>query len=205
MRRSPCSAALVSVLLLGVAPSAGAAITVYTSQASFLAAAPTATLQATFESHAAAAIGPFTEGGLGFSSSLGNMYIISAGAPGETVPLPTSKMLSANGQEDIVVTVNIGWTTAIGFTLLTNQYGPHTVTLTNPQNVAFYTYHPTQAPNTVGFVGFVSDDFTTRISSLHWVADRGNLQNTALDNFYWRNDAVPVARGSWGRMKDLYR
>jgi hypothetical protein len=108
-------------------------------------------------------------------------------------------MLSASGIEDFTVTMPAA--IAVGFTLLNNAYGPHTVTLTDASNAVF-TYQPTQAHNSVGFVGFVS---TTVIVKLRWQSVNGSVQNTALDNFYWMAAATPTSSTTWGRVKTLYR
>ncbi len=131
------------------------------------------------------------------------MYVIGPTAVGTTSPPPPSHMLSANGQEDIFIAWPGFWAYAFGFTLLTNAYTPHTVTLYDASNAVFFTYHPTQAPNSIGFVGFVSD---TPITKVHWVAAQGQLQNTALDNFHADlQAAVPTAPSSWGGVKALSR
>jgi hypothetical protein len=206
MRRA--STALVPSLTLFMLVSAAgqsqSAVTVYTTQASFLAAAPGATLLANFELQATGPKAAFSEGGLSFSSPI-SLYIIGPALPGTTNPLPATKMLSANGHEDIAVTAGFGWTYAFGFTLLTNRFGPHTAALFDENGVLLLTHQPTQAPNTVGFLGFVGT-YPSRIARLRWVADRGQIENTALDNFYADIDAITPARStSWGRIKSLFR
>jgi hypothetical protein len=186
------------------------AIAVYTSQASFLAAAPPGTaLVANFEAKATGPTLAFIEGGLAFSNipgpGVGNLYIIGPTDPGGTSPLPTTKMLSAPGYEHFMVTVNFGWTRAFGFTLLTNQFAPGTATLFDENGAELTTYQPTQAPNTVGFVGFVATE-PSRIGKVRWVSVDGDNQNTALDNFHIENSGITPARStSWGRIKSLYR
>lgn len=201
---------LAVLLLVPAATPSHCAISVYTSQSSFLAAAPPGTvLVANFETRPTGPQLAFLEGGLAFSSLLahvgGNLYVIAPADPGGTNPLPTTKMLSAAGTEDIQIVVNSGWTSAFGFTLLTNQFAPGTVTLFDESGAVLATYQPTQAPNTVGFVGFVSTG-PERIARVRWVSVNGNNQNTALDNFHTENVSITPARStSWGRIKSLYR
>ena len=193
---------LTLTILLGSVSPLRAAVTVYTSLASFQAAAPSAALLATFESRATGPVGTFTEGGLTFSSPL-SMYIISPAVTGTTNPPPPSKMLSASGRESFFASLSSGVTYSLGLTILTNRFGPHTLKLYDGGNAVFYTYLTTQAPNTVGFVGFVS---TTPISKMHWASDRGETENTALDNFYAApEDPTPTTTSTWGRIKALYR
>jgi hypothetical protein len=189
-----------SVLLILAAPRhVLAAVTVFTNLASFQAMAPAATLVVDFETRNGLQLNPFTDNGLTFSSP-NQLYIITPANPGTTSPLPPSRMLSASGAENFFVTMF--HTSALGFTLLTNAYSPHVVTLYDDANAVFYTYNPTQAHNTVGFVGFVS---TTPIAKMHWVAAYGEVQNTALDNFYVVPAPVPTIPTTWGRVKGLYR
>lgn len=189
--------AALSLLLLVPSP-ARAALTVYTTLASFQAAAPSAVLLVDFENRNALQPNPFTENTLTFSST-NSLYVISPSNPGTTSPLPTSRMLSASGIEDF--TVNMPAASALGFTLLNNRFGPHTVTLTDADN-AVMTYNPTQAFNTIGFIGFTS---TTPIVKMRWQSVNGQTQNTALDNFYWLSWPTPAASTTWGRVKALYR
>ena len=191
-----CHAALYLFMLT---PSTGhAAVTVYTSLATFQAAATSATLLVDFETRNALQANPFTDHTLTFSST-NSLYIITPANPGTTSPLPPSRMLSASGIEDFTVVMPSA--SAVGFTLLNNAYGPHTVTLTEVNNVPFV-YHPTQAHNTIGFIGFTS---TTAIVKLRWQSVNGQIQNTALDNFYWQSLASPTTLTTWGRLKTLYR
>src|SRR5262245_40398972 len=125
------------------------------------------------------------------------MYIIGPTVTGTTNPRPPSKMLSASGPENFFVALNAGITYSLGLTILTNRFGPHTLKLYDASSAVFYTYLTTRAPNTIGFVGFVS---TTPISKMQWVSDRGETENTALDDFYVApGPATPTTGSSWGR------
>jgi hypothetical protein len=202
------SLTLLSLVFL-VSPSYSA-ITVYTSLASFLAAAPPGTaLVADFETRATGPTLSFVEGGLTFSKvtgpGVGNLYIIGPTDPGGTSPLPTTKMLSAAGYEDFMIVVNAGWTQAFGFELLTNRYAPGTATLFDESGAVLATHQPTQAPNTVGFVGFVATG-PPWIARVRWTSVDGDNQNTALDNIHIEGLGVTPTRSvSWGRIKSLYR
>lgn len=191
------SACALSLLLL--VPSAGhAAITVYTTQAGFLAAASSAVLLVDFESRSGLQPNPFTDNTLTFSST-NSLYVISPSNPGTTTPLPPSRMLSASGAEDF--TIVMPQANAVGFTLLNNRFAPHTLTLTDASNTAFV-YQPTQALNSIGFIGIVS---TTPLVKMRWQSLNGSVQNTALDNLYWQSwPTTTAARTTWGRLKSLY-
>ncbi len=202
MIRTRRTLALFAVALAFAAPQACAAVIVFTSQAAFQAAAPLATLATDLESKPVGVTGDFSLGGLAFSSALGNMFIIGPTLPGTTAPLPTSHMLAANGQEDIVITLPGAGSPVFGFALLTNRFAPHTATLLDASDAAFFTYSTTQPVNSVGFVGFISD---TPIRKLHWVANHGEIENTALDDFYVGPLPTPARASTWGRIKSLYR
>lgn len=191
--------AALSLLLL--VPSSGqAAVTVYTNLASFQAASG-ATLLVDFESRNGVQSNPFTDNTLTFSTT-NQLYVISPSNPGTTSPPPTSKMLSASGAEDF--TIDMPAASATGFVLLNNAFGPHTVTLTHSDNSTTI-YHPTQAHNTIGFVGFVLTVGTPAIVKMRWQSVNGAVQNTALDDIHWQGVVSPAAPTTWGRMKSLYR
>lgn len=199
-------AAVLTMLGLAAARPTDAAVTVYTSLTDFLAAAPLAALATDLEDKPTGATLAFSLGGLTFSSPLNNMYIIGPSIPGTTSPLPPSHMLAAGGQEHFNVYLTDfatgASTTSMGFTLLTNAYSPHSVALYNVNNSIFFTHQPTQAPNTVGFLGFVSD---TPFIKMRWIAASGEIQNTALDDFYVDVEgAVPTETTSWGNVKLLF-
>jgi hypothetical protein len=204
MRRRHVTTRLsLSIAAFALALPLAASAAVYTTLASFLAVDPNATLSANFESQPLGAVLPFTEGGLSFYNSINGLYVIGPSLPGTTLPLPPSHMLTCSGQDDIMIGLP-DWTPAVGFTLLTNSFGPGTVTLIGPDLNTVLTYQPTQAPNTIGFLGFVLPG--ARISWVHWVADHGGDQNTALDDIYVDKVAVtPVRSSSWGRLKVLYQ
>lgn len=147
-------AALVVGLTVLLAAPAPAAVTVCTSLDRFRVAAPSARLATDFESLCAGPLGVLSVGGLTISSPPGNLYVISPTTPGSTVPLPTSNMLTDNGEEDIDMAIDSGTARAFGFVLLNNGAGPHTLTPYDALGTAFFTHHPTQANNTVGFLGW---------------------------------------------------
>lgn len=201
---------LALLSMVSLAPTSYSAISVHTSQASFLAAAPPGTtMVADFESMTTGPHLAFALGGLSFSKvsgiGVGNLYIIGPTDPGGTSPLPTTKMLTQAGDEHLEIVVNAGWTQAFGFTLLTNQFAPGAVTLFDESGAVLATHQPAQAPNTVGFLGFVGVG-TSRIAKVRWISVNGSNQNTALDNIHTESFMVTPARsGSWGRIKSLYR
>lgn len=179
---------LMVTALLGLGCQYAAAnVTFYSSKTTFDLASST-TLQATFEgfSHSVDTPGitnPYTEGGVTFSAN--NLYVAAPG--GATVtsgdqefPI-TSNVLTVSGNEDITLTFSGPAPTAVGFNSITNRYGPPVVSVFDTASVLIGSYTLTQLPTSFGFVGMTS---TVGIGSVRWLADRGEIKDTAIDNIY---------------------
>ena len=121
--------------------------------------------------------------------SNGNTYTGHAGAPypnvgvsspGYTnygVPITTSSIITANGDEDF--TVEFGTPTeAVGFDTYLNAYGPATVSVFGANNL-LDTFVLNQDPTTVGFLGILASE---EISSIRWTTVNGGKINTGIDN-----------------------
>ena len=189
MKTTLCSAG--AALLLSMGLPAQAQVAFFNSQAAFQLAS-TSTLQATFEAinHEGGISDPYTEGSVTFFDPK-NLYNARPGGPAAVndfdAPV-TSNVLTVSGNEDITMTFAGPAPTAVGFTSLTNRFNAPVVTVFDLANTLIGTYVLTQAPGTVGFVGITS---VLGIGSVHWLADRGGIKDTAIDNVYVGVSAVP--------------
>lgn len=170
--------------LVVVATHASAGVVTFTSSSAFQAAA-SITNSEDFESFDQGFLGnPFTTHGITFTQLAGGHpniipYVSNPGNLGNPFE-PTTKTLDANGDENFLIQLASGASfTAIGFNVVTNQFGAPVVSLFDTGNVLIGSYTLTQAPNTFGFFGATS---TTPIGSVTFIVDRGWVENTALDN-----------------------
>ncbi len=126
---------------------------------------------------------------LAFFVSNGNTYTGLAGSPsphvwvttpGYTnfgVPITTSSILTASGNEDF--TVEFGTPTeAVGFNTYLNAFGPATVNIFGNTGL-LDTFVLNHDPTTVGFLGIVADE---EITSIRWTTVDGWRINTGIDN-----------------------
>ena len=180
-----------AALFLAMGLPAQAQVTCFNSQAAFQLAS-TSTLQATFEAinHEGGISDPYTEGSVTFfdPKNLYNARPGGAAAVNDFDAQVTSNVLTVSGNEDITMTFAGLAPTAVGFTSLTNRFKAPVVTVFDLANTLVGTYVLTQAPGTVGFVGITS---VLGIGSVHWLADRGGIKDTAIDNVYVGVSAVP--------------
>ena len=106
-----------------------------------------------------------------------NVFVSSAGATSYGVPITTSSIITANGDEDF--TVEFGTPTeAVGFDTYLNAYGPATVSVFGANNL-LDTFVLNQDPTTVGFLGILASE---EISSIRWTTVNGGKINTGIDN-----------------------
>ena len=106
-----------------------------------------------------------------------NVFVSSAGATSYGVPITTSSIITANGDEDF--TVEFGTLTeAVGFDTYLNAYGPATVSVFGANNL-LDTFVLNQDPTTVGFLGILASE---EISSIRWTTVNGGKINTGIDN-----------------------
>ncbi len=198
------------VLLMALVPgllasfgTASAAVTAYTSETQFVTDTG-APVVADFNGRAYGATAAFTLGGIQFSAHppLNNLFIIDSSVPiTNTNPIPTSRCLTGNGEDDIDMTLPSG-TRAVGFNDITNAFAAPVVTLSAPDGTELLSYTLTQAPNRYGFVGFLS---STPIAKIRWRATGGATQNTAIDNVRVTTSPTETTTRTWGRVKTIYR
>ena len=106
-----------------------------------------------------------------------NVWVSSPGYTNYGVPITTSSIITANGDEDF--TVEFGTPTeAVGFDTYLNAYGPATVNVFGANNL-LDTFVLNQDPTTVGFLGILASE---EISSIRWTTVNGGKINTGIDN-----------------------
>lgn len=164
-----------------------AAVTFYTSQAAFDAAATTGLIE-DFENTGAttdAPIAGFSHSGVTYQGLIGgvpfaNVYIYSPGGTefgaGVLQPLTTT-VLTGNGEDHFSVTFDVA-RHAIGFDAYLNGLGPATVEVYGGVTLlGSFAFPNTQ--NDKAFLGFTSP---TEITSFVWAATDGGVLNTGIDN-----------------------
>lgn len=197
----------LALLFAMAATEAKAQVTFHTDLTTFEAASTT-TVQSTFESFPPGLIqSPFNDGSLVFHQPPGNVLgIITPSTSSQINPDALSNVLATNGNEDIDITFTGPAPTAIGWDTYTNQFGPVVITVFDPADNLIASYRLVQAPNTIGFVGITS---FVPIGRVHWLADRGGIEHTGLDNvrvgkirrhdlkFYLHGNDVPGTAGGY--------
>ena len=177
---------LVSAVLADTA-SATPGVVFFDNKAAFDTASAT-TLRATFEgfTHAHDSPGianPYTEGGVTFSAN--NLYVAVPGGAtvtgGDQEFSIASNVLTVSGNEDIRMTFTGPAPTAIGFEAITNRFDAPVVSVFDTADVLIGTYVLTQPPMASGFVGITS---SVGIGAVRWLADRGEIKDSAIDNVY---------------------
>ena len=123
----------------------------------------------------------FVSNGNTYTGHAGGPYPnVAVSSPGYTnygVPITTSSIITANGDEDF--TVEFGTPTeAVGFDTYLNAYGPATVNVFGANNL-LDTFVLNQDPTTVGFLGILASE---EISSIRWTTVNGGKINTGIDN-----------------------
>lgn len=178
---------LFSVMALGVAlaPVAFAGPSYYTDLASFQAVSQIVVTE-DFESVTPknTALASFTSNGIkytGISSapSSPNVWVASAGYTNFGVPVTTSSVLTATGDEDFSVELQLDApATALGFDTYLNGYGPATIRVfgADGQLGEFTLLHDATQ---VGFFGVTSCD---PITMIRWTTINGRVRNTGIDN-----------------------
>ncbi len=164
-----------------------AAVTFYTSQIAFDAAAATGLVE-DFENTGAttdAPISGFSHNGVTYQGLIGgvpfpNVYLYSPGGSefGAGVPQPLmTTVLTSNGEEHFAVTFDAA-RHAVGFDAYLNGLGPATVDVFGGMTLLGSFAFP-DAQNDKAFLGFTSP---TGISSFVWTATLGSSVNTGIDN-----------------------
>ena len=188
---TPILGMVVVCATMAATPSAVAQASFQSSFAAFQGLSTT-TLRADFEGlHTEGGIAnPYSEGGVTFRDP-SNLYLAMPGGAAAVADFDapvTSNVLTVSGNEDITMTFAGPAPTAIGFTSLTNRFNAPVVTVFDTSNSLIGTYVLTQAPSSVGFVGITS---SVGIGSVRWLADRGGIKDSAIDNIYVGVAAVP--------------
>jgi hypothetical protein len=93
------------------------------------------------------------------------------------VPITTSSILVANGNEDFTVEFEIP-KPVVGFNTYLNQFGPATIQIFGSGKL-LDTYILEQDPTIVGFFGVVANE---PITSIRWTTVNGRKINTGIDN-----------------------
>lgn len=161
-------------------------LTFYDNLASFQAASST-NVAVTFEGFAPADqnIGippnpPITLGGVSFTplAPAPNLVVATPGAVYPFTVPRSSNVLTVSGNENIDMDFAAP-PTAVGFDTYLNPYDPPVVAVYDTNGNLIATHTLTQAASTVGFIGITS---SVPIGKVNWLADRGGLVNTAVDN-----------------------
>jgi hypothetical protein len=115
----------------------------------------------------------------------GNVYVANAGFTNFGVPITTSAVLTANGDEDF--TVDFGSpSTAVAFDTYLNGLGTATAQVFGTSGL-LGSFNPAHSPTVVGFLGITS---TESITSIRWTTVLGRTVNTGIDNIR-QGTAVP--------------
>lgn len=175
--------ALLAVVCLAVAWPGSAQVNSYNDLSTFTMASTTE-IKATFASFAEGSQpSPFTDGGVIFSispGSTGDLAIVVPSDPNpEMNPHPVSNVLAQNGNENFDITFAGPPPTAVGFDTYTNRFAPPIVSVFDTKDVQVGTFVLSQAPNTLGFFGVTSN---VPIGRIHWLANGGEIENTAIAN-----------------------
>ncbi|MEN6306311.1 MAG: hypothetical protein ABFD91_01040 [Anaerohalosphaeraceae bacterium] len=112
-------------------------------------------------------------------SPFANVWVASAGYTNFGVKPTTSSVLTANGDENFSVMIQLSFpATAVAFDTYLNGYGPATIAVTTAggQTGQFVLSHD---PAQIGFFGVTSSDPITKIQ---WTTIRGAEINTGIDN-----------------------
>lgn len=173
-------------IALGLAAeSASAAVTFYSSEATFNVAAST-TLIEDFTSFSPkdTGIGPITLGIATYTpfAPTSNPNLVVTGVPytnfGTNLNPVTEHVLTTSGDEDILVTFSIAQS-AVGFNGYLNGLGPGTVTVFNGVSLLGTLNLDDPAGGALIYVGITS---STPITAFRWTTTNGGLLNTAIDN-----------------------
>lgn len=114
-----------------------------------------------------------SRGGMSFP----NVVVASPGYTNFGIPVTTSSILSANGDEDF--TIDFGSPTqVVGFDTYLNAFGPATVSVFGSSGL-LDTLVLSHDPTEVGFLGIVADEV---ITSIRWDSVNGRVINTGVDN-----------------------
>ena len=106
-----------------------------------------------------------------------NVYVSAPGFTNFGVPVTSSSVLTANGDEDFSIDFGTP-STAIGFNTYLNRFGPATVNIFGSSGL-IDTFLLSHDPLQIGFLGITS---TEAVTSIRWTTSGGALINTGIDN-----------------------
>jgi hypothetical protein len=187
----------VTVMLALQAQPASAQVLFWSDQAAFQQVSATS-VAATFEKFPKGWLDttiyipphkPITEGGVTFtpgdtnSFRAPNLFVATPEGPAKPLfcVLLGSNVLSVSGNENIAMDFSTA-PTAVGFDTYTNPYNAAVVRVYDTRGNLLATSSPLtliQSSCSRGFVGITS---TVPIGRVHWLADRGEIVNTGIDN-----------------------
>lgn len=106
-----------------------------------------------------------------------NVAVSSPGYRNYGVPVTTSSILTATGDEDFRIEFGTP-TEAVGFDTYLNGFGPGIVEVFGASGF-LDTFELNHDPSTVGFLGILASE---EISSIRWYSTNGRRVNTGIDN-----------------------
>lgn len=106
-----------------------------------------------------------------------NVWVSSPGYRNYGVPVTTSSILTATGDEDFRIEFGTP-TEAVGFDTYINAFGPANVEVFGATGL-LDTFELNHDPSTVGFLGILASE---EISSIRWYSTNGGIVNTGIDN-----------------------
>jgi len=106
-----------------------------------------------------------------------NVGVASPGYTNFGVPITTSSILAANGDEDFMIDFGAP-KPVVGFDTYLNAFGSANIEVFGSGGL-LDTYTLNQDPTTIGFLGIVASE---PITSLRWTTVNGRAINTGLDN-----------------------
>jgi hypothetical protein len=181
-QRLSIAAATAALTTLGVSGSASAGTMFFTDIDAFNAITET-TLVEDFEafSQKDRLLASFVSNNNTYTGLAGgpfpNVWVSSPGYRDYGVPVTTSSILTANGDEDF--TVDFGTATeAVGFDTYINAFGPATIEVFGATGL-LDTFVLNHDPTTVGFLGILASE---EITSIRWDTVNGGKVGTGIDN-----------------------
>jgi hypothetical protein len=110
-----------------------------------------------------------------------NVWVASPGYTNFGVPVTTSSILTANGNEQFTIDLSAKPSRAVGFDVYLNGLGPVTTQWFGASNHLLMTVVDSRAPGQVYFLGLAADE---PIYTIAWTAVGGDRINTGIDNVY---------------------
>ncbi len=181
----------LGLLLWAISTTGYSAVTFYTDLATFNGVTSTTVVE-DFESVIPkdTALVSFSSNGITYTGidstpSNPNVWVASSGYTNFGVPITTSSVLTATGDEDFKLDFSMA-VTELGFDTYLNGLGLAVVEVFGVGG-SLGTYNPNHLATTIGFLGITS---TENITSLRWTTTGGRSVNTGIDNI--RINAVPI-------------